>query len=35
MGNYVSCQYKKEWYDGINEEVSVEENDTLDKKEKK
>ena len=27
MGSYVSCLYEKEWYDGINEEVSVEEND--------
>ena len=29
MGSYVSCLYEKEWYDGINEEVSVEENDVL------
>ena len=29
MGNYVSCLYEREWYDGINEEVSVEENDAL------
>ena len=28
MGSYVSCLYEKEWY-GINEEVSVEENDNL------
>ena len=25
----VSCLYEKEWYDGINEEVSVEENGIL------
>ena len=30
MGSsYVSCLYEKEWCDGINEEVSVEENDVL------
>ena len=29
MGSYVSCLYEKEWYDCINEEVSVEENDVL------
>ena len=29
MGSYVSCLYEKEWYDGINEEVSFEENDVL------
>ena len=29
MGSYVSCLYQREWYDGINEEVSVEENDVL------
>ena len=29
MGSYVSCLYEKEWYDGINEEVSVEENNVL------
>ena len=30
MGSsYVSCQYEKEWCDGVNEEVSVEENDVL------
>ena len=23
MASYVSCVYEKEWYDGINEEVSV------------
>ena len=28
-GSYVSCLYQREWYDGINEEVSVEENDVL------
>ena len=26
MGSYVSFLYEKEWYDGINEEVSLEEN---------
>ena len=25
MDSYVSCLHEKEWYDGINEEVSVEE----------
>ena len=29
MGSYISCLYEKEWYDGIVEEVSVEENDVL------
>ena len=29
MGSYVSCWYENEWYDGIVEEVSVEENDVL------
>ena len=29
MGSYVSCLYEKEWYDSINEVVSVEENDVL------
>ena len=29
MGSYVNCLYEKEWYDGINEEVLVEENDVL------
>ena len=29
MGNYVSCLYQKEWCDGVNEEVSVEENNVL------
>ena len=29
MGSCVSCLYEKEWYDGIVEEVSVEENDVL------
>ena len=29
MGSSVSCLYQREWYDGINEEVSVEENDVL------
>ena len=29
MGSYVSCLYEKEWYHGINEEISVEENDVL------
>ena len=29
MGSYVSCLYEKEWYDGFNEEVSVEKNDVL------
>ena len=29
MGSYVSCLYEKEWYDGINEEVSVEKSDAL------
>ena len=29
MGSYVSCLYQREWYDGINEEVSIEENDVL------
>ena len=29
MGSYVSCLYEKECYDGVNEEVSVEENDVL------
>ena len=29
MGSYVSCLYEKEWYDGINEEVSVEESDVV------
>ena len=29
MGSYVSCLYEKEWYDGINEVVSVDENDVL------
>ena len=29
MGSYVSCLYEKEWYDCINEEVLVEENDVL------
>ena len=29
MGSYVSCLYEREWYDGINEKVSVEENDVL------
>ena len=29
IGSYVSCLYQREWYDGINEEVSVEENDVL------
>ena len=29
MGGYVSCLYEKEWYDGINEEVSVEKSDVL------
>ena len=28
MGSYVSCLYQREWYDGINEEVWVE-NDVL------
>ena len=26
MGNYVSCLHEKEWYDGILEELSVEDN---------
>ena len=29
IDSYVSCLYQREWYDGINEEVSVEENDVL------
>ena len=29
MGSYVSCPNEKEWYDGINEEVLVEENAVL------
>ena len=29
MGSYVSCLYEKEWYDVINEEVSIEENNVL------
>ena len=29
MGSYISCLYEREWYDGINEEVPVEENDVL------
>ena len=29
MGSYVSNKYENEWCDGINEEVSVEENDIL------
>ena len=29
MGSYVICLYEREWYDGINEEVSVEENNVL------
>ena len=29
MGSYVSGLYEKEWCDGINEEVSVEEIDIL------
>ena len=29
MGSYVSCLYEKESHDGINKEVSVEENDFL------
>ena len=29
MGSYVSFPYEKKWYDGINEEVSVEENNVL------
>ena len=29
MGSYVSYLYDKGWYDGINEEVSVEENHVL------
>ena len=29
MGSYVSCLYETECYDGIDEEVSVEENDVL------
>ena len=29
VGSYVICLYEKEWYDGIHEEVSVEENDVL------
>ena len=29
MDSYVSCLYKKEWYDGIVEEVSFEENNFL------
>ena len=29
MGSYIRWLYQKEWYDSINEEVSVEENDVL------
>ena len=29
MGSYVICMYEREWYDGINEEVSVEENNVV------
>ena len=29
MGSYVICMYEREWYDGINEEVSVEENSVV------
>ena len=29
MGSYVSCLYEREGYDGLNEEVSVEENNVL------
>ena len=29
MRSYVNCLYEKEWYDRINEEVPVEENDVL------
>ena len=29
MGSYVTCFYERESYDGINEEISVEENDVL------
>ena len=29
IGSYVSCLYEKRWYDGINEEVSVDKKDVL------
>ena len=29
MDSYVICMYEREWYDGINEEVSVEENNVV------
>ena len=29
MGSYLSCLYEREWYDCVNEEVVVEENDVL------
>ena len=29
MDSYVSCLYEREWYDGIDKDVSVEENDVL------
>ena len=29
MDSYVNCLHEKEWYDGINEELPVEENDFL------
>ena len=29
MGSSIRWLYQKEWYDSINEEVSVEENDVL------
>ena len=29
MDSHVSCLYEKEWYDGIKDKVSVEENDVL------
>ena len=29
MGSYVSCLYEKEWYDVLDEQVSVEEKNVL------